>query len=102
METGGFSMGVIDDILKALDRIPGWTRIQQLPAEVDQLTTKVAALEELLSGKHAADYCRYCGARDVRLYYSFPSVDAKGNVRETWRCDTCEKEDERIFRPSSR
>lgn len=28
-------MGVLEDMLKALDRIPGWKRLQELPSEVE-------------------------------------------------------------------
>jgi hypothetical protein len=32
-------MGIIDDILKALDRIPVWRRLQEIPGEVDRNPT---------------------------------------------------------------
>jgi hypothetical protein len=95
-------MGIIEDILKALDRIPGWARIQQLPTEVDELKQKIASLEELLSNKHAPDFCRFCGAREVRLYHVFPGLDAKGNVREEWKCGACDHNDTRYYKPSAR
>ena len=60
-------MGVIEDMLKALDRIPGWKRLQEVPNEVDELKTKVAALEEKLGEKWPADICRHCGERAARL-----------------------------------
>jgi hypothetical protein len=28
-------MGILDDILSALDRIPVWKRLQELPAKID-------------------------------------------------------------------
>jgi hypothetical protein len=65
-------MGVIEDMLNALDRIPGWKRLQQVPSEVDELNARVAALEEKLGGKWPADICRYCGERGARLYYAIP------------------------------
>jgi hypothetical protein len=65
-------MGVIEDMLKALDRIPGWARLQQVPNEVDELKAKVAALEEKLGGKWPPDVCRFCGERAVRLRQSSP------------------------------
>jgi hypothetical protein len=46
-------MGIIDDILKALDRIPAWKRLQEVPSEVDQLKAKVAALEDKLGSTAA-------------------------------------------------
>jgi hypothetical protein len=94
-------MGIIEDILKALDRIPGWARIQQMPDEVAGLKNRIAALEEALSNKHAPDFCRYCGVRASRLYHVFGS-DAKGNVREEWHCGECDRTEERFYKPSAR
>jgi hypothetical protein len=53
--TGERAMGVLEDMIKALDRIPGWKRLQELPSEVDQLKASVAALEEKLSDKWPAE-----------------------------------------------
>jgi hypothetical protein len=39
-------MGILEDMMKVLDRVPGWKRIQEAPAEIDTLKEKVAALEE--------------------------------------------------------
>jgi GT2 family glycosyltransferase len=38
-------MGLLVDMLKALDRVPGWKRLQAIPDEVDELKKKVAATE---------------------------------------------------------
>jgi hypothetical protein len=38
-------MGIIEDIFNALDRIPIWKRLQDVPAEVDKLKAQVAELE---------------------------------------------------------
>jgi hypothetical protein len=56
-------VGAIEDIFKALDRIPGWARIQQMPDESGKLKKRIAVLEEALNNKHAPEFCRYCGAR---------------------------------------
>ena len=60
-------MGLIDDILKALDRIPVWRRLNEVPAEVDDLKERVASLEEKLGGKWPPDVCKRCGARTLRM-----------------------------------
>jgi hypothetical protein len=39
-------MGILDDILSALDRIPVWKRLQELPAKIDVLKAQVAVREE--------------------------------------------------------
>jgi hypothetical protein len=78
-------MGIVDDILRALDRIPIWKRLQELPSEVDDLKARVAAFEDKLSGKWPPDVCRYCGARAARLVHSHLIVKALspklGNAR---------------------
>ena len=79
-------MGMIDDVLKAFDRIPIWKRLQDVPGEVDELKTRIAALEELTSGKALADACPFCGTRAFRL----DRVDMHGS-REVWRCEVCKK-----------
>jgi hypothetical protein len=84
-------MGVIEDMLNALDRIPGWRRLQELPAEVDELKAKVAALEEKLGGKWPPAVCRFCGERKSRLQ----GFRGHGNVDEIWSCEACGKQDRR-------
>jgi hypothetical protein len=85
-------MGVIEDILKALDRIPLWKRLQQVPEEVDKLQTRVADLEQKLNGKWPGDVCRYCGARAARL-----AAPPRG--QENWKCEECGQTD---YRPIKR
>jgi len=80
---------MIDDILKALDRIPGWKRVQELPVEVDELKKRVAELEERLGTKWPGDICPYCGARAFRL----ERQDMHGQ-REIWQCTECQKKAE--------
>ena len=33
---------------------------------------------------------------------AFPSAYSKGSLRETWRCERCGRQDERIYRPTAR
>lgn len=88
-------MGVVDDVLKAFDRIPIWKRLQTVPSEVDELKAKVAALEEVLGGKVPGDACPFCGALAFRL----DRVDMHGE-REVWKCRSCEQQREiRLDRP---
>jgi len=92
-------MGLLDDILKALDRHTVWKRLQGIPDEVDALQRRISDLEEKLGGKWPADVCRFCGERTVRLHWTYPGIDAKGNVREDWLCTACEKTDRRTVKP---
>jgi ribosomal protein L37AE/L43A len=89
-------MSIIDDVLKAFDRIPIWKRLQEIPAETDALKQRVADIEEKLNGKWPADVCRFCGERAVRLDRSL--IDGKGMVQEHWQCAKCEKEDVRLLK----
>ena len=86
-------MGMIDDILKALDRVPAWRRLQEVPSEVDDLKRRVAELDEKLNGKWPGDVCRYCGARAARL------TDTRGGstgiIHENWTCEECGETDYR-------
>ena len=63
-------MGVIEDMLNALDRIPGWKRINGLPTEVDELKQRLAALEERLSPAKG-DSCPKCRAMSFTLEKRF-------------------------------
>lgn len=80
-------MGVIDDVLKSLDRIPIWSRLQRTPAEIDDLAKRVADLEAKLNGKWAGDVCRYCGARAA-----FLDSPPRGKT-ERFKCGECGKID---------
>lgn len=92
-------MGILEDILKALDRIPNWKRIQELPSEVGQLTSRIAALEEKLGGKWPADVCKFCGERALRLKNSL-GPNERGNMHEDWKCSACDQYETRIKKPS--
>ena len=79
-------MGIVDDVLKAFDRVPIWNRLQTIPSELDELKARVADLEEKLNGKWPGDVCPFCGARAFRL----DRVDMHGQ-REVWKCEACQK-----------
>jgi hypothetical protein len=89
-------MGIVDDILKALDRIPIWSRLQQLPTEVDDLKARIITLEEKLGGKWPGDVCRLCGERAARI--SFSNVSDKGIINEGWDCSKCGERDFRHYK----
>ena len=95
-------MGVIEDILNVLDRIPKWKRVQELPDQVNALQRRLSDLEQKFAGKWPPDVCRYCGERAVRLHFVFGGVDDKGNVHESWKCEACKHVDERVYKPSTR
>ena len=82
-------MGMIEDVLKALDRIPIWKRLGEIPEEVDDLKRRLAALEEKLDGKWPADVCKHCGDRNLRLSHS--GVDTTKKIRQQWNCGSCQQ-----------
>lgn len=81
-------MGILEDVMKALDRVPIWKRLQGLPDEVDRLRQRITELEKSLE-KSPAEGCPFCGARAWRLQ----RVDMHGR-REVWHCLECKKERE--------
>lgn len=94
-------MGMLEDILKALDRFDEWKRMREAPGRVDELQKRIAELETKLSGKWPADVCRKCGERSMRLYHTAGPTD-KGLLREEWNCGACDFYDVRLIKPSSR
>jgi transposase-like protein len=80
-------MGILEDILSALERIPIWKRLQGIPHEVDDLKRRLVELEGLINGKVAGAVCPYCGSRKFHLDHA----DMHGQ-REVWKCDECGKD----------
>ena len=89
-------MGLLEDILKTLDRFPLWKRVQELPSEVDDLKRRISEIEEKLAGKWPADVCRHCGARAARIGHT--TFD-QGFVIERWDCAECRHLDFRRVKP---
>lgn len=90
-------MGMIEDIMKALDRIPIWRRLSQLPAEVEQLRAKVDALEARLAPGGGV-ICPKCREPRFMLESSGPERGPFGTLgaREyRYRCASCGYEDVR-------
>jgi hypothetical protein len=88
-------MGMIEDVLKALERIPAWKRLSAVPAEVDALTRRVAALEARLAPA-TGDACPRCRAMAFALIESRPEPEPWGSMgsREyVYRCSACQYED---------
>jgi hypothetical protein len=93
--SGEARLGIVDDILKALDRIPSWKRLQGVPSEIDQINERVTALEGKLGGKWPADVCRLCGERSARIGHS---TLEKTTVIERWDCEACNNTDFRFHK----
>jgi hypothetical protein len=89
-------VGVLEDMLKALDRIPIWKRLQELPTEVEILKQKVADIEEKSGTKWPGEVCRACGERAARIAHSH--VNSKAVVCEVWHCEKCDHRDFRYHK----
>ena len=89
-------MGVIDDVLRALDRIPIWKRVQALPDTVAALEARIAALEAKLSGKTGIA-CPICNSPGFMRTGSkrHPIFGDAGLMLDTWTCPACSHSEER-------
>ncbi|WP_128000388.1 hypothetical protein [Piscinibacter defluvii] len=93
-------MGILEDVLKALERVPGWKRISGLPSEVDELKKRIAALEERIAPA-SGQKCPKCGALAYRLTSSSPVDDDfadSGAMTDHYSCSSCSYTN-RVFRP---
>jgi hypothetical protein len=90
-------MGLLEDLHKTLERIPGWKRIVALPAEVDALKARIAALEAKLSGP-SAQQCPVCRAPGFAVIASAPHLHfgELGTKVDTLRCPSCGHQEERL------
>lgn len=84
-------MGVLEDVIKALERVPGWKRIAATPAEVDALRARVEALEARLAPA-TGDICPKCRAPAFHIVSNRPNPQFEwaGKSLDTWRCDKCD------------
>lgn len=81
-------MGLLEDILKALDRVEAWKALQEVPAKTRAIEERVTALEASLA-RCPAEGCPYCGARAWRLERTMMWGQC-----EIWHCLECSKKRE--------
>lgn len=84
-------MGVFEDVLKALDRLPGWKRLSGLAAEHDALTKRVEVLELRLAAS-TGDRCPKCGVMAYSVHESRPEPGEWGRLgamEDEYRCRNC-------------
>jgi hypothetical protein len=94
-------MGLLEDMLKALDRVEIWKELQTTPKRLTDLERRVAELEKKLGGKWPGDVCKSCGARELRLAHTFGPMD-KGFMQEQWECSACNNVETRVIAPTRR
>jgi hypothetical protein len=79
-------LGLLTDILTALDKWDLWKEIKTAPERIAELEKRVANLEQLLGGKAPPDICRHCGERGARYERT---VGSAGHQQELWKCEKC-------------
>lgn len=96
-------MSMLKDVLDALDRIPVWKRMQQLPNELEALRARVEQLEARLKSP-SGDQCPRCRAMSFELIETRPEPGPFGKAlnqqEDLRRCSACGYE--RIDRDSQR
>jgi hypothetical protein len=88
-------MGLLEDVAKVLERIPIWKRLQAVPGQVDELSQRIAELEEKLGDTWPPDVCKFCGKRAVRMVHCGPPNE-KGKSRQDWLCSECNQNEIRL------
>lgn len=94
-------MGIVADVLEALDRIPIWKRMQQLPDEYEALKARVEALERRLNPA-VGDICPRCKEAAFMLISShlLPGKAGSSGARERLRqCSACQFQEREVVRP---
>lgn len=89
-------MGILEDVVKALERIPAWRRLSALPAEVDALRARVQALEDRLAG-NSGKLCPLCNSPDFRVIESKNDsyFGHSGVMTDTYHCSACQHTEKR-------
>lgn len=75
-----------ESILTLLDKWPRWKRINDMPDQLDDLVSRMAALEKRLEKRPEED-CPYCGEPSLRLTLQWMNAQW-----EKWTCQSCGKE----------
>lgn len=89
-------MGMIEDVMRALERIPLWKRVSALPERTDELERRIAAIEAKLSGK-TGELCPLCGEAGFRRTASrpHPVMGDLGIIEDTFQCPSCQHSESR-------
>ena len=83
-------MGLLEDIIRALERVPGWKRIAATPDDLDALKVRVEALEARLAPA-TGEICPKCRKPSFRVVSNrpMPHFEWAGKSLDTLRCDAC-------------
>jgi uncharacterized protein with PIN domain len=91
------TMGLLEDIIRTLERVPGWKRIAAMPEEMDALKKRIDALEAKLAPA-TGEQCPICKSPTLRVIASAPHkhFGAMGTKEDTLRCDACGHQEARL------
>lgn len=84
-------MGILEDVMKTLERIPAWKRLQSMPDKVTELEARLAQLEERLK-TGTGSKCPSCGAMAFKLIRSVPAQEPWGSLgamEDHFACSQC-------------
>lgn len=83
-------MGIIEDIIKALERVPGWKRIAATSDDLDILKKRVDVLEAKLAPA-TGEICPKCRQPTFRVIDNrpMPHFEWAGKSLDTLQCDSC-------------
>ncbi|PJO70005.1 hypothetical protein EZV77_27215 [Burkholderia thailandensis] len=85
----------MEDVMKALERVPGWKRIAAAPSEIDALKNRVAALEAKMAP--GGQTCPLCNNPTLKVISSGPdpTFGVLGGKLDTLKCTSCGHEETR-------
>lgn len=92
---------MIEDVMKALERIPLWKRVAALPDEIEALKNRIEALERRLNPA-VGDICPKCKELTFVITASAPlpgSLGRLGATRRTRTCSNCGFQEQETLTP---
>lgn len=87
---------MLEDVMRALERLPLWKRVSDLPEKVQALEARIAALEAKLAGD-TGTLCPLCEKPAFRRIGSapHPQFGFAGIKLDSYACGECGHEEER-------
>lgn len=94
-------MGMLEELNDLLDRIPLWKRLSAMPAKVQAMEDRIAALEAQLTGRPGA-LCPICNAAEFKRTASrpHPQFGFAGIKLDSYSCAACGHTEDRERDPA--
>ena len=97
-------MGILQDVITALDQIPLWKKLKNAPEQIQALEKRVAELEKRL--ENPGDACPRCGKLAFRVVserpHNDPDLGSLGLTVRNMKCQECGFESSRTLDIKSR